>query len=62
MMVEMNKKLNKVMEETTDEEKIRLFYELATYFLGNMDYEEADDDMQELIEEIANVVNVIDNL
>lgn len=62
MMVEMNEKLNKVMEETTDEEKIRLFYELATYFLGNMDYEEADDDMQELIEEIANVVNVIDNL
>ena len=62
MMVEMNEKLNKVMEETTDEEKIRLFYELGTYFLGNMDYEELDDNMQELVEEIANVVNVIDNL
>lgn len=64
MMVPMNDKLNKTMEETTPQEKIRLFYELAKYFLVNVGaYEELeDDDMITLFEDIANVVNDIENL
>jgi hypothetical protein len=33
MMIKMNKKLKGIMEETTEREKIRLFYELGKYFL-----------------------------
>ena len=60
MMINMNKKLNKVMNETTDTEKIRLFYELAKYIVNNTEAE--DDDMENLFNDIANVVNDIENL
>ena len=60
MMVNMNEKLNKVMSETTDTEKIRLFYELAKYIVNNTEAE--DDDMENLFDDIANVVNDIENL
>lgn len=61
MMQQMNEKLNKVMEETTDKEKIRLFYELGKYIVANADTTD-DSDMEDLFDEIANVINVIDNL
>ena len=60
MMVSMNEKLNKVMSETTDVEKIRLFYELAKYIVDNTEAE--DDDMENLFNDIANIVNDIENL
>lgn len=62
MMIEMNDKLTNIMNNTDDREKIRLLYELCSYMVGNMDYDELDDDMQTLVEDIANVVNDIDNL
>lgn len=60
MMTNMNDKLNKVMKETTDIEKIRLFYELAKYIVKNTEAE--DDDMENLFDDIANVINDIENL
>ena len=53
-----------MMEELTDKEKIRMFYELAKEIvcLDDGEFEELDYDMQELIEDIANVVNDIENL
>lgn len=60
MMIDMNEKLEKVMNETTDIEKIRLFYELAKYIVNNTEAE--DDDMENLLDDIANVVNDIENL
>lgn len=59
-MIGMNEKLNKVMNETTDTEKIRLFYELAKYIVNNTEAE--DDDMENLFNDIANVINDIENL
>lgn len=59
-MIGMNEKLNKVMNETTDTEKIRLFYELAKYIVNNTEAE--DDDMENLFNDIANVVNDIENM
>ena len=64
MMIEKNEKITKMMEELTDQEKIRMFYELAKeiVYLDDEEFEELDYDMQELIEDIANVVNDIENL
>lgn len=64
MMIEKNEKITKMMEELTDQEKIRMFYELAKEFvyLDDEEFDEFDDDMQNLIENIANVVNDIENL
>ena len=59
MMQPMNKKLNKVMKETTEKEKITLFYELGKFFL---DTDEIDEELEDLFAEIANVVNAIENL
>lgn len=61
MMQPMNEKLNKIMEETTDREKIRLFYELGKYITTNVDVTD-DEDMENIFDEIANVINAIDNL
>lgn len=60
MMIDMNEKLEKVMNETTDVEKIRLFYELAKYIVNNTEAE--DEDMENLFDDITNVVNDIENL
>lgn len=59
-MIDMNEKLEKIMKEITDTEKIRLFYELAKYIVNNAEAE--DDDMENLFNDIANVVNDIENL
>lgn len=61
-MIEKNKKIEKILEELDDKEKIRVFYELGKYFLANMDYNELDHDMQNLLDDIANVINDIENL
>lgn len=63
-MIEKNEKITKMMEELTDQEKIRMFYEIAKeiVYLDDGEFEEFDYDMQELIEDIANVVNDIENL
>lgn len=62
MMEAMNKKLENVMKETTDKEKIRLFYELAKYIVDNIGADSEDDDMNNLFNDIANVVNDIEKL
>ena len=61
MMIEMNKNLQKVMDETTDKEKIRLLYELSKHIVSNVG-ETDDDDMENLFDDIANVINDIENL
>lgn len=60
-MICMNETFEKIMVETTDTEKIRLLYELAKYVVCNIG-ETDDDDMENLIEDIANVINDIENL
>ena len=60
MMIKMNKKLKTIMEDTTEREKIRLFYELGKHFLENSN--DIDECLEELYDDIANVINDIDNL
>lgn len=59
-MLPMNEKLEKVMKNTDELEKIRLFYELAKYFLNNS--EDIDEELEDLYDDIANVVNDIESL
>lgn len=61
MMMKMNTKLKKVMNDTSDREKICLFYELGKYIITNAE-EPEDEDMENIFDEIANVINSIDNL
>lgn len=61
IMVEMNEKMQKCFNEMNDEQKIRMFYELTKYMHENMEYGE-DDDMNNLMDDIANVKNDIENL
>lgn len=60
-MVEMTKKMQKCFDEMNDKQKIRMFYELTKYMHENMEYSE-DEDMNDLIEDIANVKSDIENL
>ena len=64
MMIEKNQKIETMLNDLSDQEKIRMFYELAKEFvyLDDEEFDELDDDMQNLIENIANVVNDIENL
>ena len=64
-MIEKNEKITKMMEELTDKEKkIRMFYEIAkeVVSLDEEEFDELDNDMQELIEDITNVINDIEKL
>ena len=60
-MVKMTKEMQKCFNEMSDEQKIRMFYELTKYMCENMEYEE-DDDMDNLMDDITNVRNDIENL
>lgn len=64
MMIKKNQKIETMLNNLSDKEKIRMFYELAKeiVYLDDGEFEELDDDMQNLIEDIANVVNDIENL
>ena len=64
MMIEKNQKIETMLNDLSNKEKIRMFYELAKEFvcLDDEEFDELDDDMQNLIENIANVVNDIENL
>ena len=53
--------MQKCFDEMSDEQKIRMFYELTKYMHKNMKYGK-DDEMNNLIEDIANVKNDIENL
>lgn len=59
-MTEMNKEMQKCFDEMSDEQKIRMFYELTKYMHENMEY--GEDEMNNLIEDVANVRNDIENL
>lgn len=60
-MVEMTKKMQKCFDEMNGKQKIRMFYELTKYMHENMEYGK-DEDMNNLIEDIANVKSDIENL
>lgn len=60
-MVEMTTDMQQCFDNMKDEQKIRMFYELTKYMHENLEYGE-DDDMNNLIEDIANVRNDIENL
>ena len=60
-MVEMNKEMQKCFEKMDDKQKIRMFYELTKYMHENMEYGD-DENMNNLIEDIANVKSDIENL
>ena len=57
----MNKKLKEVMANTTEKEKIRLFCELANFFLETVG-DDYDDSLEDLFADIKNVVDDINNL
>lgn len=60
MMLPMNQKLENVMKDTNELEKIRLFYELAKYFLEHS--EDIDEELEDLYDDIANIVSDIESL
>ena len=60
-MIKMTRKMQKCFDEMNDKQKIRMFYELTKYMHENMEYGE-DEEMNNLIEDIANVKNDIENL
>ena len=60
-MVEMNKKMQQCFDEMDDKQKIRMFYELTKYMHENIEYGD-DKDMNNLIEDIANVKSDIESL
>jgi hypothetical protein len=60
-MVEMTKKMQNSFDDMDDKQKIKMLYELIKYMHENMEYGE-DDEMNNLIEDIANVKNDIENL
>ena len=64
MMIEKNEKITKMMNDLTDKEKIRMFYEIAkeVVSIDEEEFDELDNDMQELIADITNVINDIENL
>ena len=53
--------MQKCFDEMDDKQKIRMFYELTKYMHENMEYGK-DDDMNNLMDDIANVKNDIENL
>jgi hypothetical protein len=55
-------KLVQIMNSLTDEEKIRLFYELAKYLNENMEVDEEDDGMVAIVDSIADFLNAVENL
>ena len=60
-MVEMTEQMQRCFDNMDDEQKIRMFYELRKYMHENMEYVE-DEDMNNLIDDIANVKSDIENL
>lgn len=64
MMIEKNQKIKNMLNNLSDKEKIRMFYELAKEFVDcdEEEFEELDDDMKNLIEDISNVIYDIDTL
>lgn len=61
MMQKMNTKLKNIMKDTTEREKIRLFYELGKHFVDTVG-DDYDDSLEDLFADIANVVQDIENL
>lgn len=60
-MIPMTKEMREVFDNMSDQEKIRMFYELAKYIVKNATDPE-DDDIENLMDDIATVVNDIENL
>lgn len=61
MMNEMTREMEGYFNKMDDRKKIRMFYELGKYFLNTS--EEFDDpDMENLFDDIAAVINDIENL
>lgn len=61
MMQPMTQEMENCFNNMDDTQKIRMFYELAVYITNNAD-ETNDKDMENLFDDIANVVNDINNL
>lgn len=64
MMIEKNQKIKNMLNNLSDKEKIRIFYEIAkeVVSLDEEEFEELDDDMKNFIEDISNVIYDIDTL
>ena len=62
MMTRMTAEMKRIFEQMNDKQKIRMFYELGKYIISNVDENVEDEDMQNLFEDIANVVNDVENL
>ena len=54
--------INNILNNTTEKEKCNLFYALAKYFHDNSEEYYEDEDLENLYDDIANIVNDINNL
>ena len=57
----MTEQMQRCFDNMDGKQKIRMFYELTKYMHENMEYGE-DEEINNLIEDIANVRNDIENL
>lgn len=62
MMTRMTAEMKRIFEQMNDKQKIQMFYELGKYIISNVDENVEDKDMQDLFDDIANVVNDVENL
>ena len=62
MMTRMTAEMKRIFEQMNDKQKIRMFYELGKYIISKVDENVEDKDMQYLLDDIANVVNDVENL
>lgn len=62
MVPRMTAEMKRIFEQMNKDQKVRMFYELAKYISDNANENVEDKNMQNLFEDIANVVNDIENL
>lgn len=56
----MEERIEQIIEELSQEEKVQLFYELAVEMMSL--YDESSDKTKEFLEEVKNVIDHIDDL
>lgn len=59
---EMEERIEQIVEELSQEEKVRLFYDLAVEIMSLYDYDESSDEEKGFLEEVKNVIDSMDDM
>lgn len=58
----MEERIEQIVEELSQEEKVRLFYDLAVEIMSLYDYDESSDEEKGFLEEVKNVIDSMDDM